>query len=297
MWTLEQGKPQKNSKTFFGNGGWLGIARTVTYELAALAASLTANPQNLAVALKQNSHTYNFPAVRSNSLLLVDESLGLPVSLGTVLQTAVLYEGQDWADVVTRQCAAMDFLQEFLDLFLPETIKLLALQRIGLTLSAANLLVVVERGKPMMVQLREVSGIFQSEANLPGFVAVASRDELYEQFRSGLLVAMLRPFIQQLVEISGASAEILWDAAIGSLFQALLALPGDVLTKERLRLALMLEELDMGERIAGNFAPFAATGSGFSPFSGDNLVYLKRKCCKKFKKGKRCDDCPGRKKK
>lgn len=32
------------------------------------------------------------------------------------------------------------------------------------------------------------------------------------------------------------------------------------------------------------------------PFNGDSeeLLCLKKKCCKKFKKGKRCKKCPGR---
>lgn len=286
----------KSKKPVFGSGTFR-VRQSVAHDLTALCRHLEVAAYDLSGAAERSRQTYPFPAQTANAPLLVDEGLRLPVSLGTALQTSAMYQGLGWNEASTRRYSAVEFFRQYCSVLLPETVRLMVRRQVALDLSASSCLLTVARGEPTSLRLRHLSGTLgprfaqlQSGSNFE-FEVVPTVLTSYQRFAGRLLADNLRPMVNRLIEVSESKPEIFWDIAIETLLSSLESSPSDQLTKYQARQALLIEELHPGDRL---ITPASLVPG--SLLAGDSLIYLKRKCCQKFTKNKRCSDCPGLKK-
>ncbi len=293
MAVLEKPVYKVKNKTAFGSGFWAAGPQTTVYDLASVCRQLEATPHNLELAAQNGRQSFRFPARPGDDLLLVDESLGLPVSLGTALQTAALYGTTSWQTPAGRLEVARQFLHDYCEILL-EAVELAARQGIGFDLSAPNLVVSVAQGRPVSFGLRKFSGI--SSPAHSGFASdfkVASDEtEFYRAFRANLLPRNLRPLVASLAQLSGAAPDSLWQEAAEVLANGLRGV-----AMVQARAFLLVGKLTLAEEESSS-GPWSFFMPGWGDLPDDRLIFLKHKkeCCGDFKKGKRCKDCPGRKK-
>ena len=276
-----------SKKTNFASGLFSGSQQLVGYDLAAATHYLHVAPYNLVGMAARSQRRYKFPAMVAGApFVLVDEGLGFPVSLLTALQTAAMYQGMNWNEPITRRYMAGEFFRQYTEILLKEAIGLLVEQELGLNLAAGNLVVEVLRGVPTGLKVRKLGGVAGPAFPQPGqgsdFAPVPTSLACYRQFSVDLLEHNLRPLVAKLVELCQVKPDVLWDYAI----EALLAALDNHELDEPARQALMPEELNPGDRLLqpACFSPAQLLAGG--------TIYLKRRCCEKFKKKERCSNCP-----
>ncbi len=288
----------KNNKTTFATGAFGAGQMLVACDVQAVSRHLQTAPYDLSGAARRSQHQYRFPAQLAGGPLLIDEGLRLPVSLGTALQTAAMYQGLNWSEPVTRRYIAGEFFRQYTEMLLKETVGLAVVRQVGLNLAATNLVIGLLRGAPTGLQLRRLGGAvgpaFAQPAEGSNFEAASTTLDFYAQFFNGLLEHNLRPLVAKLVEASQVKPDVLWDYAIEAMLSALdnLALTEPILAQART--ALMIEELHPGDRLVPSSGPATLTPGAL--LLGGGTIYLKRKCCEKFKKKDRCSNCPGNRK-
>jgi Ferric iron reductase FhuF-like transporter len=280
--------------TVFSSGAKMALGQTVTYELANVVQTVKINPARIAVAGRIQ---HRFPLPPTHLPLLLDERLGLPIALQTVLQTAALYDSLNWQKLIDRECEAADFLRGYLETLLPDALQLLLNYGVSLDLAGANLLVTVERGQPLGVQVRALRGVATITQIWGTFEIAPDEDELYRHFARNLIERNLLPLTRTLAETTGADYTTLCEAVIVALLDAIAKSGAARRVKRALRGALLI--LDFATGVLPD--EIETTGSGvqtlaFVPFEEFD-AFERGKCCKAYKKKKRCSDCPGLKKK
>lgn len=277
-----------SKKTNFASGLFLGNQQLVAYDLPAATRYLHLAPYDLVGMATRSQRRYKFPAMVSGGpFVLVDEGLGFPVSLLTALQTVAMYQRMNWNEPVTRRYMAGEFFRQYTEILLKDAIGLLVERELGLNLAAGNLVVEVLRGAPTGLKVRKLSGVVGPAFPQPGqgsdFAPVPTTLACYQQFITNLLEHNLRPVVAKLVELCQVKPDVLWDYAI----EALLAVLDSLEIDEAARQALLVEELNPGDRLLqpACFSPSQLLAGG--------TIYLKRRCCEKFKQKERCSNCPG----
>ena len=306
-----------NTKTDWRNAsvnGWRGYAQPSfgqTYDLGTLSAKLQSAlplPVRMNNATRASLTRYNFRLASSAGLVLIDENLKMPVSLETAVQTAGLYNGDNWQSPSSRVSIVSHFFRRYLQLLLEDSLPLLLTKQIALDLSATNLVVKVSRGQPVALQLRQldtsmvgsplialtqVSSLVEPASANDNDTAEAEQSELYQYFAEHLLEHNLKPVITALAQFCGANrVEVLWDWAIDIMLEKLAQARLPDATRQTLMAILLKDELNPGDRLCVT-STIRDEVSNFMPTFG-NPIYLKRKCCQDFKKGSRCHNCPGR---
>lgn len=274
-------------KTTFASGAVFARQQLSACDLPAVCHFLQTRPLETLAALERTRQQYRFPAQSAGLPLLVDEGLRFPVSLSTALQTSAMYQKLNWDEPVTRRYLAAEFFRKYTELLLKESVKLALTRQIGPDLALGNLVIVVSRGEPSALQIRQVGGLLgpaHLQAVLPSRFGLAL--DFYPKFVALLLEHNLRPMVEKLIEISRAKPDVLWDCAIEAMLNALDGL--ETVTPEISQL-LLVEELDPGER---TLAPASASACATTLQRGQ-VIYLKRRCCEKFKRKSRCSNCPG----
>ncbi len=263
-----------------------------THSLQTAITDLLTRPFEVKSIAFRSQRRYNFPTQPTDTFQLIDESFKLPVSLNTALKTAAMYQGLNWELPSSRQYLAGEFFRRYMTLLLQDTIKLLATRQITLDLSLSNLVITVSGGMPTDIQIRRFAGVVGPAQILPEthapFTSVSTVFELYFNFVTNLLAHNLRLLIATLVSSVEEKSEVFWDFAIEEMLRAVEALPLDSIATQQLRMALLVDELDPGDQLVQMANPTLTHSIG--------LVYMKRKCCKSYKKNDRCHNCPGNKK-
>jgi hypothetical protein len=282
--------------TVFGSGTKMALGQSVAYELSSIVQTVKINPARI-VAAGRIQH--RFPLPSTHLPLLLDERLGLPVALQTVLQTAALYDSLDWQKRIDRECEAADFLRAYIETLLPDALQLLLTQGVSLDLAGGNVLVTVERGQPLGVQVRALRGVASVTQMWGTFALAPNDDDLYSHFANNLIERNLLPLTRTLAETTGADYDTLCEAVIVALLDAIAKSGAGRPVKRALRGALLIHDFATGagrlpeevENVPGGVQPLA-----FVPFEEFD-IFERGKCCKSYKKKKRCSDCPGLKKK
>jgi hypothetical protein len=181
---------------------------------------------------------------------------------------------------------------------LRESLPLLLNNRIGLDLTASNLVLKIARGLPVAVQLRSldatlVGASLRPLAEAAGFETwqeIPDLAKLYQSFALRLLKQNLLPVITALCESGGLKkSEVLWDCAIETILEGIAN--NSVLTvldQQQAANALLLDELDPGTRACQSQVRNNCVPNQEAVF---NAEYRRRGCCQKFRKGSRCFNC------
>lgn len=284
----------KNNKTGFASGAFVRGQQLRTFDLPAVRRHLQAASFDLVGAAGRSQQQYRFPALTGGAPLLIDEGLRFPVSLTTALQTAAMYQGLDWEKASSRRVVAAEFFRLYCEGLLGEAVGLAVERQLGLDLALSNLVVTVGRGLPTSFQARDLGGYtgptFPQPDEASSFKAVPIQTDFYAQFIADLLATNLRPLVAKLVELCEVKPEVLWDYAI----ETLLGLLDNLNADDAARASLLVHELDPGEQLVSPLQ-FQFLGTPEQLHFG-GTIYVKRKCCEKFKKDKRCSSCPGNKK-
>lgn len=281
----------ENKKTTFGSGAFLAQQQLVAYDLQAANRYFEMARYDLRGAAERSKQPYRFPAMAGGTPLLVDEGLKLPVSLATALQTSAMYQGMNWEQPITRRYIAGEFFRQYVNLLLKEAVNLVARRQVSLDVSLPNLVIRLGRGVPSSIQMRRFSGAvgpaFPQPDQNSNFTALPTDQAFYQHFVTTLLTENLRPLVEKLVEISRAKAEVFWDYAIEAMLAALDSL---AYLATEIRPFLLIEELNPGDRVR-QAAPVTTTPG--KPLGLGVTLYLKRRCCEKYRKDSRCSNCPG----
>ncbi len=264
------------------------------YDLESCARQPRLNNANLTLWAARSRRKYNFPALASGAPLLVDERMGFPVTLPAVLRTAAMYQSMNWELPYTRRYTALEFFRLYSQALLKPALKL-ALQGLGLQLELSNLVININNGNPSSVHARRLQG-YSCQQPLPGsdFSELSSPPQFYNSFITALLQSNLRPMIANLVELSGAKAEVFWDYAIETMLEALQPASSSVaaldVAMDLVRQHLFVDELSLEGRLTHHSV---LTNKALTDRP---IIFLKSRCCEKYRKNNRCFACPGLKK-
>lgn len=241
-----------------------------TFDLESACQQLKLMPDDITGAMRRSNRQYPFPLLVQGMPLFVDEALKFPINLNSVLQTAALYQKLNWEETLDRQIAIGEFFRHYVKGLVEHSLPLFVINHFALDLSAANLVATVAQGVPTGIQLRSLQPVS------------------IENFGLILLEHNLKPLVIQLSEISGEKAEIFWDYAIETIFDLLVNLPVDSKTKQKTRHSILIGELDSFDQLIS----LTTCEQNDDIFDRSGIIYLKKKCCKSYRKGSRCKSCP-----
>jgi hypothetical protein len=270
--------------------------KLATYNLQAITASLKYTPANVDYALRRSRKQYNFPAQAQGKPLLVDEDLKIPVTLMTALRTAAMYASLDWEKPVNRRVQAVEFFRQYTQVLFPDLLNLAARSHYCPDPSLSNLVVNLHRGEPASVEIRRITGLtgplHAAGSGIPGCERIFSLTPYLSRCATELLENNLRPLVKIISEEFSVKEDVLWDGAIEAMLEALEGLPTDIVIREPVRQAFLIQELDPGDRLAepAYNSPNPTAPASVLPY------YTRRRCCEKFRRGNRCLSCPGRSK-
>lgn len=261
----------------------------VGYDLKTVCQQLSNSPLDVEGAERRSQYQYRFPSPPNIAPLLIDEAIKFPISLKSALQTAALYQGMDWGKQLTRCIISGNFFHQYVKLLLTELIPLAFNARLVPDITVNNLIIKVSQGMPISIQLQNLNGTSVQPLH-PRFKVAPTQYIFYRRLVFSLLEYNLKVLVAELLEISNEKPEVLWDYAIETILDVINTLPDTENIKRKAQQFLLINELDPQDRIIS-----LTPNCDSTPLANSGIIYLKRKCCKNFKKGNRCFNCPGSK--
>ncbi|MDB5083002.1 MAG: hypothetical protein JWP00_4926 [Chloroflexi bacterium] len=274
---------------------------SVYYDLSLTGSELVANPVNPARALQVGKREARFPLKTNaaNRPLIVDEGMGFPVTLSTALRTGAVYESLDFAKPSSQRYIGAEFFREYVRLLVQPGLNLLFRSGLAFNWAGLGLVLKVNKGVPVALGFFPRADVLTKDYILPllnspgnsdcaGFDPDGPSFGLYSNYTKGLLAYALKPLVSELAGY-GVREEVLWDIAIEALLEVLQPLDRPIALRE----AFFIEELSVAN-LGGTSDPrkTAKAQKGFS-FNQGQLIFLKQRCCEKYRKKGRCSNCPG----